>query len=123
MDQDLDQLNVWGRPLKSCSNSPKTGFFRDGFCKTCFEDRGIHTVCVQMTSDFLEFSKQQGNDLSTPIDEYGFKGLKSGDKWCLCASRWIDAYRQGRAPRVDLDATHEETLAMVPLEVLKKFSL
>lgn len=120
---EQEELNVLGTPLKSCSQSPRTGFFRDGYCRTCFEDRGIHTVCAQMTSEFLEFSKSCGNDLTTPIEEFCFPGLQEADLWCLCASRWLEAYRQGRAPMVDLEATHEETLAIIPLEALKEFAI
>ncbi len=111
--------NVLGEPLDYCSISPMTGFYRDGCCNTGREDAGSHTVCVVMTSSFLEFSKSGGNDLSTPVPEFGFAGLKPGDRWCLCAPRWKQALDAGRAPPVVLEATHEETLAITPLGVLK----
>lgn len=114
-------LNVYGEQLRSCSINPITGFFRDGLCNTCFEDTGMHTVCIVATSEFLEFSKKQGNDLSTPAPQYNFKGLKPGDHWCLCAGRWVEAYQAGHAPYVNLEATHEETLAVIPLSILEKF--
>ncbi len=115
--------NVLGGPLADCSFNPLTGFYRDGCCNTGPEDLGIHSVCAQMSADFLLFSKGQGNDLSTPRPELGFKGLKPGDLWCLCAGRWVEAYRAGRAPKVRLEATHEETLAMIPLDALKQHAL
>lgn len=99
-----------------------TGFFRDGCCNTGPMDRGVHTVCARVTADFLDFSKARGNDLSTPRPEFQFPGLKPGDKWCLCASRWAEAYEAGMAPKVVLEATHEATLSIVPLEVLKQFA-
>jgi uncharacterized protein (DUF2237 family) len=100
-----------------------TGFFRDGCCQTGITDLGVHTVCAVMTDDFLEFSYSRGNDLSTPRPEFGFPGLKHGDKWCLCASRWQEAFEAGVAPFVDLEATHERTLDFVSLEDLKKYSV
>ena len=111
--------NVLGGKLEICCTSPMTGFFRDGCCNTSPEDVGSHTVCVQMTAEFLKFSKSAGNDLSTPMRQYGFPGLQPGDRWCLCAPRWKEALDAGAAPKVVLDATHEETLAIVPLGVLK----
>lgn len=116
-------LNVYGEELRSCSINPITGFFRDGICNTCFEDSGMHTVCMVATEEFLEFSKKQGNDLSTPMPQYNFPGLKPGDKWCLCAGRWVEAFQAGAAPKVYLEATHEETLAVVSLETLEKFKV
>ena len=116
------EKNVLGTELKSCSRDPLTGFFRDGHCRTCFEDQGIHTVCAQVDEEFLNFSASKGNDLSDPIPEAEFPGLVPGDFWCLCAARWIEAYKEGCAPKVDLESTHEETLAMVPLEILQKFA-
>lgn len=116
-------INVLGEPLETCSCEPMTGFFRDGCCNTDHSDRGMHTVCVVLTEDFLDFSKAAGNDLSTPRPEYGFDGLKAGDHWCLCAPRWVEAYKAGKAPLVNLSATHEETLAIVPIEILTEFSL
>ncbi|MCF8261939.1 MAG: DUF2237 domain-containing protein [Melioribacteraceae bacterium] len=115
--------NVLGGNLKPCSNNPKTGYFRNGYCDTCPEDVGQHTVCVYLSDDFLEYSKSVGNDLSTPIPEYNFKGLKAGDKWCLCASRWKEAYENGVAPKIDLEATHESMLNLVPLETLVDFGI
>lgn len=115
--------NVLGTALVTCSNRPKTGFFRDGCCNTADEDLGAHTVCVEMTADFLAFSKDAGNDLSTPHPEFGFPGLKPGDRWCLCASRWVEALEEGKAPRVVLEATHARTLEFVPLAVLQRYAI
>jgi uncharacterized protein (DUF2237 family) len=116
---DAGAKNVLGRELQACSTRPMTGFFRNGCCETSHEDFGLHTVCAVMTAEFLAFSKAAGNDLSTPQPQYGFPGLKPGDRWCLCAPRWKEALDAGAAPKVVLDATHEETLAIVPLGVLK----
>ncbi len=113
-------INVLGEPLEPCSDDPLTGFFRDGACNTCAEDRGSHTVCAQMTAEFLAFSKYVGNDLSTPRPEFGFAGLKPGDHWCLCASRFLQAHEEGCAPKVRLAATHTGALDIVPMEVLKE---
>jgi uncharacterized protein len=115
--------NVFGEPLETCSISPMTGFYRDGCCNTGEEDLGSHTVCAVMTSAFLEFSKSRGNDLSTPAPELGFRGLKTGDRWCLCAPRWQEAFEAGRAPRVVLRATHEGALAYCSLTDLKRFAV
>lgn len=115
--------NVLGTPLKLCSERPRTGFFRDGCCNTSAQDQGAHTVCVEMSAEFLAFSAQAGNDLSTPHPEFGFPGLKPGDCWCLCASRWVEALDAGKAPRVDLESTHERTLDFVPLAVLQRFAI
>ena len=115
--------NVLGTELKTCSQKPLTGFFRDGCCNTDDQDLGAHTVCVETTAEFLEFSKAAGNDLSTPRPELGFPGLRPGDRWCLCASRWVEAHEEGHAPRVVLEATHERTLEFVPLAVLKRFAI
>lgn len=115
--------NVLGESLQVCSMDPKTGFYRTGFCSTGTEDRGAHTVCAVMTPEFLEFTKQQGNDLSTPNEAFGFPGLKPGDSWCLCASRWLEAYNAGVAPLVDLDATEISTLKTVSMDALKEKSL
>ena len=111
-------LNVLGQPLEPCSTAPLTGFFRDGHCNTCAEDAGSHTVCAVMTAEFLAFSKYVGNDLSTPQPAYGFPGLKPGDRWCLCAARFLQAHDEGCAPKVRLAATHRRTLEIVPLNVL-----
>lgn len=110
--------NVLGGPLEHCSDDPITGFYRTGCCDTGPDDLGIHTVCVIVTNEFLEFSKSRGNDLSTPVPEYGFSGLGPGDQWCLCASRWQEALEAGVAPDVRLAATHEVTLEFVDLEDL-----
>ena len=115
--------NVLGTELKGCSDQPKTGFFRDGCCNTTDEDFGAHTVCAEVTEDFLGYSKQQGNDLSTPRPEYGFPGLKPGDRWCLCASRWVEAMEAGKAPRLVLESTHERTLDYAPLAVLQRHAI
>lgn len=114
----LPALNVHGEALASCSNDPLTGFFRDGCCNTGAMDGGVHTVCAVMTSEFLAYSKYLGNDLSTPRPEYGFAGLKPGDKWCLCAARFLQAHEEDCAPQVDLSATHQRTLDIVPMDIL-----
>lgn len=116
-------LNVLGEPLAPCSLRPLTGFYRDGCCNTGYDDVGIHTICARMTKEFLEFSRSRGNDLSTPAPQHGFPGLKPGDQWCLCAARWKEALDAGVAPPVVLAATHEETLAIVPLADLKRHAL
>jgi uncharacterized protein (DUF2237 family) len=116
-------VNVLGGPLQECSRDPMTGFFRNGACDTCAEDRGSHTVCAVMTAEFLAFSKYVGNDLSTPRPEYGFPGLKPGDHWCLCAGRFLQAHEDGAAPQVNLAATHARALDIVPLEVLREHAL
>ncbi|MFM1862547.1 MAG: hypothetical protein RLZ26_1069 [Pseudomonadota bacterium] len=115
--------NVLGGPLELCSTDPLTGFFRDGHCNTCAEDRGRHTVCAVMTAEFLALSKYLGNDLSTPRPEYRFSGLKPGDQWCLCAARFLQAHEEGAAPRIRLAATHARTLEIVPIEVLRAHAL
>ena len=114
--------NVFGEPLEACCFAPKTGFFRDGYCQTGPEDLGTHTVCAIITGEFLAFTKQRGNDLSTPVPAYQFPGLKAGDKWCLCALRWKEAYLAGQAPYVVLEATNEKTLEIIPIDVLVKFA-
>jgi uncharacterized protein (DUF2237 family) len=110
--------NVLGGPLLSCSYDPLTGFFRDGCCATGPEDAGSHTVCARVTDAFLEFSRRRGNDLSTPRPEYRFRGLVAGDRWCLCAARWLEAYESGVAPPVVLEATDEAALRIVPMSAL-----
>lgn len=117
-----ESVNVFGEPLQTCSESPMTGFFRDGCCNTSAADVGLHTVCVQVTREFLEFSRFRGNDLSTPRPEFGFAGLKPGDRWCLCAARWKEAYDAGMAPRVYLRSTHMRALEIVPLEVIRELA-
>ena len=111
-------VNVVGGKLLPCSVEPLTGFYRNGCCSTGAEDLGSHTVCVVLTEEFLEFSKSVGNDLSTPRPEYGFAGLLPGDRWCLCASRWLEAHAAGHAPDVVLGATHARALELVPIELL-----
>jgi uncharacterized protein len=115
--------NVFGERLEICSIKPMTGFYRDGCCNTGREDVGSHTVCAVMTSEFLEFSRSRGNDLSTPLPEFGFPGLKAGDRWCLCAPRWQEAFEANQAPRVVLRATHEGALTYCSLADLKRFAV
>ncbi|MBV7336914.1 DUF2237 domain-containing protein [Chloroflexi bacterium TSY] len=115
--------NIIGGQLESCCTDPMTGFYRDGFCRTGANDYGMHVVCVQVTEEFLSFSKSQGNDLITPVPEYRFPGLKPGDCWCLCASRWQEAFEAGVAPPVKLSATHISALEFVSLDDLKKHAL
>ena len=115
-----ESVNVFGETLESCSDNPMTGFFRDGCCNTSAQDAGSHTVCVALTREFLEYSRFRGNDLSTPMPQYGFPGLQPGDLWCLCAARWLEAYHQGMAPKVYLRRTHLRALDIVPLELLRK---
>ena len=122
MEQD-DRINVLGGPLAPCSVNPLTGFFRDGHCNTCKRDVGSHTVCAVMTEEFLAYSKYVGNDLSTPRPDFDFPGLKPGDHWCLCAARFLQAHDEGCAPQVNLSATHQQALDIVPLSVLKANSL
>jgi uncharacterized protein len=112
------ELNVLGGALEECGTDPMTGFFRDGCCSTRPEDIGSHTVCAVMTEDFLAFSRAAGNDLSTPRPEWGFEGLQPGDRWCLCAARWLEAHEAGQAPEVVLGATHIRALEIVPIEAL-----
>jgi hypothetical protein len=116
-------LSVFGRPLQPCSERPKTGFFRDGCCNTSAEDVGAHVVCVRVTAEFLTFSRERGNDLSTPVPQAGFPGLKPGDRWCLCAERWKEAYEAGCAPQVYLASTHERVLEYVSFDQLKRCAL
>lgn len=113
--------NVFNEPLVPCSFNPVTGFFRDGCCKTNQEDIGTHVVCVVMTEDFLEFSSSRGNDLSTPIPEWGFPGLKPGDQWCLCALRWVEALQANAAPSVVLESTNYHALDLIDIEILQQF--
>jgi len=115
--------NVLGEPLKTCSTSPMTGFFRDGCCNTGADDMGLHLVCTEVTEEFLKFSRQQGNDLSTPMPQFGFPGLKPGDRWCVCVTRWKDALEAGVAAPIDLEATHISTLEFVDLEVLEAHAI
>ncbi|MDC1063610.1 DUF2237 domain-containing protein [Flavobacteriales bacterium] len=114
--------NIFGEKLITCSNSPLTGFFRNGCCDTDNSDLGMHTVCVIVSEEFLLFSKSKGNDLSTSVPEFGFTGLKAGDKWCLCALRWKEAFLNNLAPKVILEATNEKTLDVIKIEDLIKHS-
>lgn len=120
--EQYPSLNVLGEQLESCSEEPLTGFYRDGYCNTCAQDVGSHTVCVEVTQKFLEYSRFKGNDLSTPLPEFGFPGLKEGDRWCLCAARWRQAYEEDMAPRVFLQRTHQRALEIVSIELLKQFA-
>jgi len=120
---NFNDRNVLGGVLAPCSTSPRTGFFRDGCCNTGPEDLGLHVVCAQVTAAFLEFAREQGNDLVTPVPDYGFPGLKPGDRWCVCAATWRQAFEASVAPPVILAATHEETLAVIPLAAVKELAL
>ncbi|MGC6442268.1 MAG: DUF2237 family protein [Rubripirellula sp.] len=115
--------NVLGTELKTCSTDPMTGFYRDGCCNTGADDRGLHTVCVQVTAEFLHFSRSVGNDLSTPMPQYRFPGLQPGDRWCLCAARWKEAYDAGCAPAVVLESTHMSTLEFASIEELREYAI
>ena len=117
-----EPVNVFGEPLESCSEEPMTGFFRDGCCNTGDEDFGSHTVCVEVSASFLQYSRFRGNDLSTPMPEFGFPGLSEGDRWCLCAARWLEAQQQEMAPRVFLRRTHQRALEIVPMELLRQYA-
>lgn len=123
MPNSAPSINVLGTDLESCSMDPLTGFFRNGACDTCAEDQGSHTVCAIMTAEFLAYSKYVGNDLSTPRPEFNFPGLKPGDRWCLCAGRFLQAHDEGCAPHVRLQATHRRALDIVPMEVLQRYAL
>ena len=116
-------INVYGKELDTCCDNPKTGFFRNGMCDTCKEDLGVHTVCILATEEFLVFSKGAGNDLSTPRPEFNFTGVKPGNRWCLCAMRWKEAYEQGKAPPVFLESTHEATLKLVDFNILQQYAV
>lgn len=116
-------MNVFGEDLEECSCDPLTGWYRDGKCNTDFDDHGMHTVCCQVTDEFLIFLRSMGNDLITPAPQHQFPGLKAGDHWCVCAASWLEAYKKGVACPVNLASTHEETLAVIPLEALKEHAL
>ena len=116
----MDVMNVLGQALVPCSYDPLTGYFRDGCCKTDATDAGSHLICARVTAEFLTFSQERGNDLSTPRPEYRFKGLKAGDRWCLCATRWVEAYAAGVAPPVVMESTHAGALRFATLEQLEK---
>jgi uncharacterized protein len=121
---ELDEsVNVFGEPLLPCGEDPITGFFRDGCCNTNDDDIGSHTICIEVSIAFLEYSRFKGNDLSTPVPEFGFPGLNQGDRWCLCAQRWLEAYHHKMAPRVHLTRTHKKALDIVPIELLKEFAI
>jgi len=115
--------NVFGEDLVVCSSDPLTGFFRTGKCDTCGDDHGMHTVCAEMTAEFLVFSKRVGNDLSTPIPEYRFPGLQAGDRWCLCLPRWLEALEAGVAPKLMLKATHISAIEHISMEVLLEHAI
>ena len=117
------QTNILGTNLEVCCTSPMTGYFRDGLCRTTPDDTGTHTVCAIVTKEFLEFSKSRGNDLTTPMPYYGFPGLQDGDKWCLCALRWKEAYDAGCAPQILAKSTSSATLKLMPKEILLEFAI
>lgn len=117
-----DSVNVLDEPLSTCGDNPLTGFYRDGKCNTCDEDLGSHTVCIEASTEFLEYSRFKGNDLSTPVPEFDFAGVRPGNSWCLCAARWLEAHEDGMAPRVYLLRTHKRALEIVPFELLKKYA-
>ncbi|QFI38718.1 DUF2237 domain-containing protein [Moritella marina ATCC 15381] len=118
-----DSVNVFGEKLALCGEDPITGFYRDGACNTCSQDAGSHTVCIEVSVEFLEYSRFKGNDLSTAVPEAGFPGLRAGDRWCLCAMRWLQALEENMAPRVYLQRTHIKALEIVPMELLKRYSM
>ena len=122
-EEPEEQHNVFGESIETCSIRPMTGFYRSGCCHTGEEDAGMHTICILATAEFLAFSKMRGNDLSTPLPEFGFPGLQPGDRWCLCAERWKEALEAGMAPRVVLRATHKNTLGVVSIEDLKRYAI
>lgn len=118
----MADLNIFGQPVITCSNEPLTGYFREGCCNTDETDLGSHTICILATEEFLSFSFKVGNDLSTPIPEYNFKGVKPGDRWCLCAERFLEAHQNDAAPKVVLEATNESALQIVPMEILLQYA-
>ncbi len=118
----MEKKNIFGEDLITCSNNPKTGFFRDGCCATDSKDTGEHTVCIVATREFLEFSKRAGNDLSTPVPAYSFPGVQPGDRWCLCALRWVEAYKNNCAPKIMLAATNETVLKHISMDTLLAFA-
>ena len=120
---DKKQLNLFNEIIEECSCEPLTGFFRTGCCDTSDQDLGSHTVCALMTQDFLKFSMSQGNDLSTPVSQYNFPGLKEGDRWCLCANRWLEAYEANSAPKIVAKATNIKALEIIPMEIIKGFAI
>jgi len=116
-------INVFGEPLATCGENPVTGYFRDGCCNTNDQDSGSHTVCILVSQKFLEYSRFKGNDLSTPMPEFGFPGLKPGDRWCLCASRWLEAHNENMAPKVYLTKTHERSLEIISLAIMREYAV
>ena len=118
-----DSVNVFGEELELCGGDPVTGFYRDGACNTCSQDVGSHTICIEASAEFLEYSRFKGNDLSTPVPESDFKGLRAGDHWCLCAARWLQALEDNMAPRVYLKRTHMRALEVVPMALLKRYAM
>ena len=118
-----ESINVLDQPLELCGDELMTGYYRDGKCNTCDQDIGSHTVCINTTREFLEYSRFRGNDLSTPMPEHGFKGLMPGDSWCLCAARWLEAHENNMAPRVHLTRTHKKALEIVPMALLKEYAV
>ena len=118
-----ESINVFGEKLEICGMDPVTGFYRDGECNTCKDDFGSHTVCIETSQEFLDYTKSQGNDLSTPMLAYGFEGLEPGDSWCVCAGRWLEAEKSGMAPRLNLQSTHIRALEIIPMELLKKYAV
>ena len=118
-----DQLNVLGQPLQSCCTDPMTGFYRTGCCEVGGDDVGVHAVCVVLTQEFLEFTKSVGNDLSTPMPQFGFAGLKPGDQWCLCAPRWQEAFEAGKAPSVKLHSTHMAATEFCDMDALRSHAI
>ncbi len=124
--KDPDQaesLNVWGETLQPCSTDPMTGYFRDGCCNTADHDLGSHTVCIVASAEFLDYSRFRGNDLSTPQLELGFAGVEPGQRWCLCAARWLEAHELGMAPKLALGSTHQRALEIIPLKLLKQYAV
>jgi len=116
-------LNVFGEPLRQCSKSPMTGFYRDGSCNSGLDNQAWHMICIQATQEFLEYSKEVGNDLSTPLPQYGFKGIEAGDSWCLAVGNFMKALKHGKAPKIFLHSTHQAILDIIDLETLKKYAL
>lgn len=118
-----ESINVFGEPLKLCGDDTITGFYRDGYCNTCNQDVGSHTVCIEASREFLDYSMSKGNDLSTPIPEYSFSGLKPGDSWCLCAARWLEAHEDNMAPRLHLMRTHIKALEIIPMDIMRRYAV
>jgi uncharacterized protein (DUF2237 family) len=116
-------LNVFGEPLRQCSVNPMTGFYRDGSCNSGIENQAWHMICIQATQEFLDYSKEVGNDLSTPLPQYGFEGIKAGDSWCLAVGNFMKALKYGKAPKIFLHSTHQAILDIIDLETLKKYAL